>query len=504
VFRVERGDKSPVAIKIFHGDTLSNLIHYVLTGAPNPYIWNEDAIQAAYHRRRVLAHLIRAWFGERLDIADASAVRWNRESRAWELEAQFVPGGEVPLLHPFRPEDPTLDELVHRVMRPFQARLREAGLDGVVWQAGLGNPVALNNYLVLSPVRFSLIDAESGVPALFPLNPLPLLTFYLPRSWHHRQALFDHIDVPRLRRYLRDQSAALGFSEAEWQALRHHVEQLEYHQGRWQHMSRTARAVEYQRLKGRLTDEQALFYLARPVRWKLRETRRAEKKAMRLILRLPLRLFRWLQRYPWRDRFRQMGLFVRSHDYRETIARDYVQRRLDDWERRQQMSPDHAARLRQDLEQPASAEASHYLSDFGVHLGLKATFQLVEVIAFSVLVAAGVLPLWVLGLILALDGLIYRTAYTLYRIAHAFVRRRRRPWFALLVGLVPLLGSLAFPAQMVYSVHEHESQLGRFIIYDTLTRLGRKIPIWGGQNTLTEHRFNRFAHWILRRRRAET
>jgi hypothetical protein len=51
-------DGRAYAEKVFYGDTLANFIHYVTSGAPNPYIWNEDAVRAAYERRRILKALL--------------------------------------------------------------------------------------------------------------------------------------------------------------------------------------------------------------------------------------------------------------------------------------------------------------------------------------------------------------------------------------------------------------------------------------------------------------
>ena len=42
------------------------------------------------------------------------------------------------------------------------------------------------------------IDMESGVPALFPLSPLALFRFYLPRALRYGRPMFDDIDIPRL------------------------------------------------------------------------------------------------------------------------------------------------------------------------------------------------------------------------------------------------------------------------------------------------------------------
>jgi hypothetical protein len=502
VWKVET-PQGTAAVKVFAGDTLSNLIHYILTGAPNPYIWNEDAIRAAYHRRRLLGPLVEVWFGGALHVADAYGVSWNEESRAWELATEFSEGDPLPLLHPFRDANPELDVLRHDLLEPLQERLEEAGFDGAVWQAGRGNPVGLNNFLLVGgedgESRFAFIDVESGVPALFPMNVLELFRFYLPRSWHHRQALFDDVDVERLQEYLDENARILRaeLGEEEFAELGHHADRLAHHQERWRSQPRAERGIEYQWRKGRLTDGQADYLRRHPWQWRAREAARA---ALRVLIILIVRLPTWIGikvlgiSVP--TVFRNLWRFVSSQAYRTAIGRKYVRGRVREWRKRGQLEEGDARTLLGELR---SDQASAFLSDFGAHLGMKATFQLLEFTLFATLVAARILPVWVIPVIIALDGLIYRTTYTLYRMAREAAARRPLPWVALLVGLLPLLGSLAFPAQMVYSAKERREDVPRFILYDTFTRLGVKLPIWGGKDTYTEHWLNRLAHRIVRR-----
>ena len=58
-------------------------------------------------------------------------------------------------------------------MVPLQRRLIEAGLGGLAWQAGLGNPAATSNFVLETatedgpPPRWMWVDLESSVPPLF-------------------------------------------------------------------------------------------------------------------------------------------------------------------------------------------------------------------------------------------------------------------------------------------------------------------------------------------------
>lgn len=481
-----------IATKVFVGGTLGNLIHYVLTGAPNPYIWNEDAVRAAFERRRLLHILIPFWLGDRLAMSDAVSVGWNPERMVWELGTRFVDGTTVPLLHPLRPEDACLDVLTREVMAPLQAHLIKAGFIGTVWQAGKGNPVALNNFLMTAPGRFVFIDAESGIPAVAPLDPFTVLGFYVPHSLRMRRVLFDDVDLPRLRRYLEREAAPLAaaLGPERLRELQERSARLGEHQTRWRALSRTERAVAYHHSKGRLTDAQAEHFRRHPWQWRRREAGRGLAKAAG---RLRAALTPGGRRGPslgerargWAANLRN---FVTSQQHRHDIGHRYVETRIQAWEERGQLSKADAAALRRDLAR--MDEAGSYISDFGAHLGLKGTFLLLELLLLGALAMLGV-PLLMLGLIFVLDGPIYRTVYTLWRGAKALAAGRSPPWVALLVGLVPFLGSLAFPAQMVWSARGAEDDLARFILCDSFTRMGEKLPIVNGKDSLVEHRMNR-------------
>ena len=90
-----------------------------------------------------------------------------------------------------------------------------------------------------------------------------------------------------------------------------------------------------------------------------------------------------------------------------------------------------------------------------------------------------------------------RTAYTLGRLIQDFVRGRDLPWTALWFGTLPVIGNLAYPMQIVSSGRDSEDPLARFVLYDGMTVLGRRLPIWGGPDTLTEHYLNHLPDRVL-------
>jgi len=164
VWLVGDGRTEPRARKIFTGDPLAKLVHIACTGAPNPYAWNDDAIHAALARRRILARLVEHWFGDRLRLPALHSAAWDEPARAWRLDMEYI-GGRGPALRHALPRecDSEMRELVREIMVPLQARLRESGFDGLLWQAGLGNPVASSNFMLeLEPADPSVKRTRTG------------------------------------------------------------------------------------------------------------------------------------------------------------------------------------------------------------------------------------------------------------------------------------------------------------------------------------------------------
>jgi hypothetical protein len=91
--------------------------------------------------------------------------------------------------------------------------------------------------------------------------------------------LFDDVDVSRLRRYLDEQSGILAatLGSATVSELWERTEKLQVHQDKWKHQHRHERGTDYQLTKRRLSDERATYYQNRPLRWYLREIRRAAR-----------------------------------------------------------------------------------------------------------------------------------------------------------------------------------------------------------------------------------
>jgi hypothetical protein len=258
VYATPDGGGGELACKLFVPETLSSLVMLLLTGAPNPYRWCRSAVEAAVLRRRILEQLVPFWFGSRLRLPATRGCRWNAAARGYELRMELVPGRHAALRHGGEPppdpdRDPELSpneitELTADVMRPLQVFLARAGFDGLLWQAGRGNPVAAANFVLTGQAggarEWAWVDLESGVPALFPLD-LRALREYLPLSAKHRGWLFDDVDTDALQRYLADSrcwiEVCLGPEVAA--ELERDAAALARHQRRWKSRTRVHRAI---------------------------------------------------------------------------------------------------------------------------------------------------------------------------------------------------------------------------------------------------------------------
>ncbi len=508
VYRGRDEGGNAVARKVFGSSGLSKLVQYVLLGTPNPYAWNEAAIRTAVLRRRVVATLVEFWFGRKLRVAHAYGYCWNTTHRSYEMRCALVRGRHVALQHTYpRAGLSELRDAVRGVMRPLQARLTEAGLDGLVWQAGRGNPVALNNFMCEGPDgeggnRWAWIDLESGIPALFPINPLDLLLFYLPKSVRHRRPLFDDVDVAALRGYVERQEAQLlaVLGDDRVAQLVTDIDALGRNQRDWKSVARYRRCIAYRRTTGAIGQDQADWYDEHPVRWYCSEARRAARSAVSGVARGLSRGIAAIRRLPVARFARGLWSAIRCQRYREHLARDYVGTRIARWDERGQLDSRHVAELSEHLQRE---EGCSYLTDFGAHLAIKPFVKIIEFWIVPALWMMGAVGDQFLGIALVATGPAARTLYTLCRLIQNAATGRERPWIALWVGAFPVLGNVAYPLQIICSGTHRDGSVARFILYDTFSRIGRCVPIWGGPDTLTEHLLNRCPDLVIRPPRSE-
>ncbi len=490
------------ARKVFGASGLTKIVQYAFLGAPNPYMWCEPAAKCAFLRRRILSELVHFWFGGKLRVAHAYDYGWNESYRAFEMRCELITGRHVALQHgQHHSNSEELCEITKQIMEPLQGRLIESGFDGLVWQAGKGNPVALNNFMCIksrdeSVRQWAWIDLESGVPALIPMNPLSLLSFYLPKCFHHKRPLFDDVDLDKLKSYVKHQTHALGehLGESTLRQLNTDIDRLASAQEKWKSLSRLEGSINYQVARGSINRSQAKWFKEHPLSWYKRELGRAVKSMPSRVTNGVTKLVNKMANINIARVLKTSWNALRSQTYRELLTREYVSTRIDAWNDRGQLPDERAAHLRTRLD---TEETNAYLTDFGAQLATKPFVKLLQFWIMPLLWMAGLISPAVLAMFIVGGGSIVRTLYTVIRIVQNTLANREKPWIALFVGIVPVVGNLAFPAQIVAGSSREHSLLARFLLHDTCSRLGRCLPIWGGQDTRTEHVMNRVPNLFL-------
>ena len=506
-----------LACKVFDSRGLTKVVQWLTLGAPNPYMWSQDAVECAKLRRNILKLLVPVWTAGEVDVAGARAVLWNSAQTTFELQTDFVRGRAASLDHSLR-TDPN-DEAVslwRRTMPALRAHLEHAGFDGLLWQAGIGNPVALNNFLLeqssqeaqtageeTGDKRWVWIDLESGVPAIFPISPKVFFKYSLAHWLRLGHPLFDDVDVSRLETYLQSNQdeLRLALGEDAYQTIESEAIRLGGHQLKWKSLGRLQSSIQYRLAQGDIDEQQAAYYSNHSLRWVFGEARRGMRAFARGLRRGLSSIWQRLQRIGILKIVRSGWRFLSSQKYREEFIHRFLDRSIGHWKDRDQLSGEEAQILRAQIGSP---DSSVYITDFGIHVAIKPAVKIVQYWLLPALFAFGLLSGQTLALLIITGGALGRSSYTLWRIIQSAKRGNERPWIALVIGVLPLIGNLAFPIQMMYSAGSKDEKLARFMIDDGFTRIGRILPIWGGADTWTEHAFNRIPgnatrYWVQKR-----
>ncbi len=192
----------------------------------------------------------------------------------------------------------------------------------------------------------------------------------------------------------------------------------------------------------------------------------------------PRELQRWLtDRVHRRTQLMQLMLLVISGRFQREYGRHAIRRSIRDWSAAGRLHRSEQVALERESQ---SHELDEYARCFGLHLSLKLILPILIPLKIGGLAAFATTgkPVYLLPLIVTP---VARTMITLWRMARNRWRGVRYGE-ALAVGILPFVGSLAFPVQM-YAAHK---KLAIFLIRDNAARLARWIPIYGGRNSRLE------------------
>jgi hypothetical protein len=505
------GQGHDLACKVFDSRGFTRFVQWVTLGAPNPYMWNVDAANCAKTRRDILQLLVPFWMDGRVTVAGARAVVWCNEQKTFELRTRYVHGRAARLFHSLRDsEDYEAESLWKQTMPKLRSHLEQAGFNGLLWQAGFGNPVALNNFLfesgsgescsdisVPSGKSWVWIDLESGVPAIFPASVKVLLNYSLAHWWRLGYPLFDDVDVDRLMDYLQSNAGKLqlALGPVGYETVLSNANLLGEYQRKWKSCGRLDSSIQYRLAQGDIDTDQAGFYTNHRIRWVFREAGSGVLSLARGLCGLLLLIRKHFPQLNLSKLFLRGWRFLVSQKYREEFVCEYLENRIEKWFDRGQLSKADSQTLRGQIGSP---DSSVYVTDFGIHIAIKPVVKAIQYWVLPALFAFGFLGGKTVALLIFIGGAVGRSLYTAGRMIQSIARGYERPWVALLVGLFPIIGNLAYPAQMVYSAGGKDEKLARFMLDDAFSRIGRHFPIWGGEDTWTEHVFNRIPGSLIR------
>jgi hypothetical protein len=164
------------------------LVYWLSFQSQFPYVNRRDALLAAAHRRKVAGLLTKYRFG--YDLV-AQVVRVERNDSRYRLVTELVPG-----------TGPKSNREVRATLEELSSYFEMVGLP--TWQVSPSNPGACSNFILTPGGQLKLVDFESALVS--PTMPPAQLGGLV------RQGLvpdFDDIDFPRLRGYVRHNTASI-------------------------------------------------------------------------------------------------------------------------------------------------------------------------------------------------------------------------------------------------------------------------------------------------------
>ncbi len=203
----------------------------------------------------------------------------------------------------------------------------------------------------------------------------------------------------------------------------------------------------------------------------------------------PARLHRWLVDHQQRRAsFLWCVLLICSGRYQSWYGQRMIVKAIDRWQSSDRISVHEAAQLRDDLR---GHEVHAYLRGFGGHIALKAVSPVLapaKVGGLAMFLSQGnvwgLLPMLILPLVRTLIAVASWRATSRDRVPHAA---------ALATSWLPTFGLIAFPLQMVAT----RPRLSSFLIRDSASQLGRRIPIYGGSDSRTEIALIRATDYVI-------
>jgi hypothetical protein len=362
--RIEGFDegKAECVEKIFRPGLLTRFIYWFFFQSPFPYRLSEDAILSCLHRRKVAAKLMQ--FHD-IDLAVAAPyyVRWDEESGAFVLGAEFIEGVGLQVVptdsrrvrrffanyiaRPLKlligrpcPKVPGVPSEAKRLvagMRRAEGVFRRCGLVGSGWQVSPLALVSTANFIRKKDGGYVLVDIESGIPSM-------LVPYYLFRSIiEGRFPYFDDIDEKRLTRFMEERREDLiaRFGEEGVAELEHDTGRLIEHTRLWKegeialfrrHVRLASPKVRRAIKRARIDEWYREGILDDAGKERFERSKRFFTSGIYIAGILPGRIGRLVRKLIGNHAFREdFGRFFRDAEFRRSSIQSYVQRHTREW-----------------------------------------------------------------------------------------------------------------------------------------------------------------------------
>ncbi len=181
-------------------------------------------------------------------------------------------------------------------------------------------------------------------------------------------------------------------------------------------------------------------------------------------------------------------LLLFSRRYQSWFGQSRIEATIERWQNSQRITDGQAKKLHGDL---CGEEVGAYTRGLGLHLALKAMAPIILPAKVGGVAAfAGTGNPWFL-----LPIVITPILRTIFTIGSAITNRHQRipHGEALMVCWIPTFGSAAFLVQMF----SKRPRLSTFLIRDAASKVGRKVPIYGGADSRTELAFIRATDFLI-------
>ena len=446
------------------------------------------AARAALHRRVLLHELTKVFHGRPL-VANGLYTRSIANEEV--LGTEYIEGrgpriGPVNY-HLFRRSGKNPEWEIDEVAESgdyLAKMISDWGFLGTVWQCSPKNPVETANILIQDgqEKRMVLIDTEFGVFA----PPFTIGKEVIPGYVRNLVRIgiapsFDDIDVERLEKTLNDNEQKIvdKLGTDSYESLVFHFDKLRYHLAGWKDSEDCLRSYRYSNDENpELSDGEYTKLMLKYFELTLRGILRvAYDSSVEKLRDLPKALIRGLRNLP--RGVENYGRLLFNETYQTELAARYVDEVLTQGRNSGLLSEEDVNRITGLMSDERNME---YLRGFIVHLGLKVLD--LPVLGDVGLGAASIIsktPLAFLSPMIVSPLL--RTTYTTSRMVRN-VGRDLDYSLAFLGGLVPKIGIGAFLAQLF----SHDLELSAFLARSLPVNVGRHIPIYGGDRSLTQHR----------------